>query len=215
VRKLSCSLQDAVPGGPGARPAKSLPPNALGPELSCSLQDAEGGVFGHGRAAAVGSAPPLPDAPSSTASDSRDAPPAISSGYRAPLGHTQDLSSASGDENRRAAGAGNPADRKLVVGGGAERAETNFGSRYNGGARAQGLLRVRDEIPSGESKPRNVSKRNQQWLCDHRGKHASPGEPRKREADQFGSATYGNFSKAPKVRARTLACWRPEPMNNF
>src|SRR5205823_6419429 len=113
--------QDAVPGGPGARPAKSLPPNALGPELSCSLQDAEGGVFGHGRAAAVGSAPPLPDAPSSTASDSRDAPPAISSGYRAPLGHTQDLSSASGDENRRAAGAGNPADRKLVVGGGAER----------------------------------------------------------------------------------------------
>src|SRR6266699_395916 len=200
----SCSFQDAVPGGPGARPAKSLPPNALGPELSCSLQDAEGGVFGHGRAAAGGSALPLPDAPSSTASDSRDAPPAISSGYRAPLGHTQDLSPASGGGNRRGGGSDTPTDRKLVVGDGTEKAERNFGSKDNDGPRSHGLLRIRNEILEENQNPVDVNKRNQKWLRDHRRKPASPGVPRKTEEDQSRRARYGNFSKAPKV---TIGFW--------
>jgi hypothetical protein len=50
-------------------------------------------------------------------SGSRGVPPTISSGFRALLGHTQDLSRASGGGNRRGVGSGTPTDRKLVVGG--------------------------------------------------------------------------------------------------
>lgn len=150
MRKLSFSCQDSAPGD---RPTKSLQPNDLGPELSCSLRDAGGVVFGHARAVAIGSALLFLDAPSSTASDSRDASPAISSGYLAPLGDTQDLSPPSGGENRRGAGADNLADHKLVVRDRAEGAETNFGSKGNGGARSQRLLRVPDEIPEENRNP--------------------------------------------------------------
>lgn len=192
MRKLSCSFQD---GAPRDRPAKSLQPNDLDPELSCSLQDAGDGVFGHGRAVAVGSASLLPDAPSNTASDSRDALPAISSGYRAPLGDTQGLSPASGGENRRGAGADNPADHKLVVGDGAERAETKFGSKGNGAARSQRLLRVRDEISEENRNPGTEQEKSEKNKQSHR---ESPGDPRKTDVDQLGRAQCGNFWKAPK-----------------
>jgi hypothetical protein len=63
------------------------------------------------------------------------------------LAITRHPSPASGGENSRGAGADNPADCKLVVGDGAEKAEMSFGSKDNGGSRSCGLLRVRTEIP--------------------------------------------------------------------
>jgi hypothetical protein len=125
--------------------------------------------------------------------------PPLSSGYRAPLAHTQDLSPASGGGNRRGVGSGTPADRILVVGDDAEKAERNFGSKDNDGPRSQGLLRIRNEILEENRNPVDVSKRNQQRLRDHRRKPASPGVPRKTEEDQSRRARYGNFSKAPKA----------------
>ena len=56
-------------------------------------------------------------------------------------------------ENRRGAGADNLTEHKLVVRDGVEGAETNFGSKGNGGARSQRLLRVRDEIPEENRNP--------------------------------------------------------------
>src|SRR5207302_4846742 len=95
-------------------------------------------------------------------------PPTISSGYRAPLGHTQDLSRASGGGNRRGVGSGTASDRQPVVGDGAEKAERNFGSKDNDGPRSHGLLRIRNEILEENGNPVDVSKRNQKWLRDHR-----------------------------------------------
>src|SRR6266704_1168384 len=105
-----------------------------------------GGAFGHESAVVGGSSPPAPASLSGAPSGSRGVPPTISSGYRAPLGHTQDLSRASGGGNRRGVGSGTPTDRKLVVGDGAEKAERNFGSKDNDGPRSHGLLRIRNEI---------------------------------------------------------------------
>src|SRR5207253_9812935 len=174
--------------------------NALGRELSCSCQDALDGAFGHESAVVGGSSPPAPASLSGAPSGSRGVPPTISSGYRAPLGHTQDLSRASGGGNRRGVGSGTPTDRKLVVGDGAEKAERNFGSKDNDGPRSHGLLRIRNEILEENRNPVDVSKRNQKWLHDHRRKPASC-VPRKTEEDQSRRARYGNFSKAPKFRS--------------
>jgi hypothetical protein len=143
VQKLSCSFQDGAPGG---QPAKPLKPNALDPKLSCSLQDTGCGAFGHEGAVAVDSVPSLPDAASSTASGSRNAPPATSSGYRAPLGHTRHPSPTADDENPRGAYVDTLAGRKLVVGGGTEKAQMSFGSNDNGGSRSRGSPQVRVRI---------------------------------------------------------------------
>ena len=110
--------------------------------LSCSLQDAGGGGGGHERAVAGGFALLLGDDPSSTAVDSRDAPPATASGFPSPLGDTRSPSPACCGDNPCGDDVDNPADRKPVAGDGKQKAETQFGSMDIGGSLSRRLPRM-------------------------------------------------------------------------
>jgi hypothetical protein len=134
------SLEDRTVWAPTAKPLKQ---NALNPKLSCSCQEQAGaGDASDPAAAAVdGCSPRLAGSGGDVVSDSRDVRLATASDFPRRPGDTRRPSQVSCGDNRCGADVGTPAYRRRLAGDGKQKAETNLGSKDNGGAGSSRLLR--------------------------------------------------------------------------
>src|SRR5271167_613194 len=127
-KKLSCSLQEARPPVPIAKPRRQ---NVLGPELSCSLQDAASGAAGPADADLAGYAGQTRGGSAGTGGDNRDGGRAICADCPGRPDGTRGRLRSSGGGTRAGAAADNRGDRKPVAEdekGKAETAGDNNGS---------------------------------------------------------------------------------------
>ena len=128
-RKLSCSLQDARPGVPTAKP---LPRNALGRKLSCSLQDSASGACGLVGAGLADCARRIQGGTADTGGNNRDCVCAISLDCPGrPAGTRRRCGAGDGDIPGGAA-SGNPVDCTQASADDSGKAERLAGSSDNG-----------------------------------------------------------------------------------
>ena len=129
ARKLSCSLQDALPGVPTAKP---LPRNALGRKPSCSLQDSAGGACGLAGAELADFARWIQDGTAGTGGDNRDFACVISLGCPGRPGGTRHRCGACGGGIPGGAASGNQVDCTQAGADDNGKSEKPAGSSGNG-----------------------------------------------------------------------------------
>jgi hypothetical protein len=112
-------------------------------EISCSWQedDVVGDPSNHAAAAVDGCSPQLAGSGGDVVSDSRDVRLAIASDLPRRSGDTRRPSQVSCGDHRAAADVGTPAYRRRLAGDGKQKVKTNFGSKDNGGAGSNRLLK--------------------------------------------------------------------------